>query len=172
MNPLAYVRSTVVKGFGRGSKELGCPTANIDNINHLTLSTGIYCGLVQLVIRNESEIQEDPECPSAHRELQQKLPFVSGVKGMVCSFGYNPQYNNKEKSFEVHILDDFDFNFYGSELRVLVCEKLRDEKKYNSIEELKKDISNDIKNAKNAMVRFQHHINNTDYFQKQSLSDN
>lgn len=55
---------------------------------------------------------------------------------MVCSFGYNPQYGNKEKSLEIHILDNFDFNFYGAELRVLICKKMKDEEKYNDLDEL------------------------------------
>lgn len=30
LHPLIYIRGTVVKGFGRGSRELGIPTANVD----------------------------------------------------------------------------------------------------------------------------------------------
>jgi len=46
-NPLAC-RSIVVKGFGRGGKELGCPTANLDtdklDTSVLSLEAGIYYG--------------------------------------------------------------------------------------------------------------------------------
>jgi len=84
MNQSVSVRSSVVKGFGRGSKELGCPTANIENIQQLTIPTE----LVQLVIRDNSEVQEKQG--DKLESIQQKLPCISQVRGMVCSFGYNP----------------------------------------------------------------------------------
>lgn len=164
MNQLVYVRNRVVRGFGRGSKQLGCPTANIDSISDLTISTGIYCGLVQLVIKNEAEVQMEPGNEKAYQEILEKLPFISPVLGMVCNFGYCPQFENKERSLEVHILDKFDFNFYGAELRVLICKKMRDEAKYNSIDELKEAISNDIRNASNEVSNFKEYQSDKQYF--------
>ena len=164
MNQLVYVKNTVVKGFGRGSKELGCPTANVDGANDLTIPTGIYCGLCQLVIRSPKQIQPEPGHEDVHSKILNQLPFVSDVFGMVCSFGYNPHYGNTERSLEVHVLDNFGFNFYGAELRVLICKKMRDEEKYNSLEELKEAIANDIKNAKNEMSNYIQHSSDTQYF--------
>lgn len=154
----------MVKGFNRGCKQLGCPTANIRNIDHLDLPTGIYCGLAQLVIRNQNEIQQEPGQESAYQDMLKKLPYISPIKGMVCSFGYNPHYANSFKTLEVHILDKLDFDFYGSELRVILCKKMRDEEKYNSVEELKVAIANDIRNANNEVPNFQKHVTNRDYF--------
>lgn len=164
MNQLVYVRDRVVVGFGRGSKQLGCPTANIDNISDLTIETGIYCGLAQLVIKNEAEVQMETSSDKAYHEILEKLPFISPVTGMVCNFGYCPQFENKKKSLEVHILDRFDFNFYGAELRVLICKKMRDEAKYSSIEELKEAIRNDISNASNEVANFMEYQSNEQYF--------
>lgn len=164
MNQLVYVRNTVVKGFGRGSKELGCPTANVDGANSLSIATGIYSGLVQLVIRKEDQVQEEPSQSEVYKKVIQKLPFISPVKGMVCSFGYNPQYGNKDRSLEVHILDNFQFNFYGAELRVLIGKKMRDEEKYSSIEELKQAIANDIKNAAMEVSNYEQYMSDKKYF--------
>ena len=125
-----------MRGFRRGSEGLGCPTANVDGANSVNLPTGIYCGLAQLVIKNPTQLQEEPGQQEAFEKVLKKIPFVSSVRGMVCSFGYNPQYGNKEKSLEIHILDNFDFNFYGAELRVLICKKMKDEEKYNDLDEL------------------------------------
>jgi len=65
----------VVRGFGRGSKELGIPTANLsmEIIGHYIsdLDTGIYFGLARL----NSEIYQ-----------------------CVISIGFNPFYDNKEKT--------------------------------------------------------------------------
>lgn len=42
------LQATVVEGFGRGGKQLGCPTANLSSkdLGDIleTLPTGIYCG--------------------------------------------------------------------------------------------------------------------------------
>ena len=96
--------------------------------------------------------------------MLESLPYVSSVCGMVCSFGYNPQYGNKERSLEVHILDSLNYNFYGAELRVLICKKLRDEEKYSSLEELKEAIANDIRNAKREVPNFERYLHNQEYF--------
>lgn len=164
MNRLVYVKNVVIRGFGRGSKELGCPTANVDGIDHLTIPTGIYCGLVQLVIKTPDQVQEEPGNEDHFDKILNSLPYVSPVSGMVLSFGYNPQYGNKNKSLEVHILDNFKFNFYGAELRVLICKKLRDEEKYTSLDELKQAIANDIKNATAEVCNFKHLATDDQYF--------
>ena len=43
-----YCRGVVIKGFGRGGKDLGCPTANLDTeslgADILSLDAGIYYG--------------------------------------------------------------------------------------------------------------------------------
>ena len=48
MEPPWQLKGTVVKGFGRGSKELGIPTANLDSTSLQSALaeavTGIYCG--------------------------------------------------------------------------------------------------------------------------------
>lgn len=158
-----FVRNTVVKGFGRGSRELGCPTANVDGANSIDMPTGIYCGLAQLVIREKKEMQPDT--------VMQNLPYVSPVRGMVCSFGFNPHYGNSDKSLEVHILEQFNFDFYGAELRVLICKKMRDEEKYNSLDELKQAIANDIANATSEVPNYIHHARDSRYFLEPTINN-
>jgi PREDICTED: similar to riboflavin kinase len=53
-----YLIGNVVRGFGRGSRELGIPTANFDpnsvlNFNN-QLKDGIYYGFAQIVKRLET----------------------------------------------------------------------------------------------------------------------
>lgn len=117
-----FVTGKVVKGFGRGSKDLGCPTANISSevVPRVNLSTGIYCGFAKL---------------------------YDVIYMMSCSLGYNPQYNNETKSLEVHLLPDTLDDFYGAELGIAIVAKLRDEKKYPSLAVLKSAIQNDNDNA-------------------------
>ena len=52
-----------------------------------------------------------------------------------------------ERSIEVHILD-FDKDIYGKRIYVSLIEFLRQEKKFNSMDELKETIKNDVLNWK------------------------
>lgn len=117
-----FVMGTVVKGFGRGSKDLGCPTANIAShvVERVSLSTGIYYGFAKL---------------------------YDVVYMMSCSLGYNPQYENTRKSLEVHLLPDTLEDFYGAELSIVILGKLREELKFPSLEALKIAIQNDNQQA-------------------------
>ena len=49
---------------------------------------------------------------------------------------------------EVHIFD-FDRDIYGKKISVLFRKKLRDEKKFASLDELKQNIHNDITQGRN-----------------------
>lgn len=71
-----------------------------------------------------------------------------GTKRGVASFGFNPTVsNNCTQKLEVHLFD-FNENIYGQRLNVRFLHKLRDEKKFDSIAELKVQIEQDMKNAR------------------------
>ena len=59
------------------------------------------------------------------------------IHKMVVSIGWNPFYGNTKKSFETHIIQQFNEDFYGANLGVVVCGHLRDEKNYDSLDALK-----------------------------------
>jgi riboflavin kinase/FMN adenylyltransferase len=75
--------------------------------------------------------------------------FITKVKvrdkiytGML-NIGHNPTFNLKEElTVEVHILD-FDNEIYGETLTLELCAKLREEKKFNSIESLVRQLEED-----------------------------
>lgn len=126
------LRGLVSKGFGRGSKELGIPTANLpENISESVssiLETGIYFGYASVASN-------------------------SIVYPMVMSYGWNPYYKNQKRSAEVHIIHKFDEDFYGKELKVIVLGYIRPELNYTNVEALIKDINTDIDVAKNSLER-------------------
>eukprot|EP00052_Salpingoeca_macrocollata_P017970 m.147208 g.147208 ORF g.147208 m.147208 type:complete len:160 (+) comp20561_c4_seq4:554-1033(+) len=128
-NRMLRLKGTVVKGFGRGSKELGIPTANMadDVVASLPndFATGIYHAWAQ----------------------------VAGgrVYKAVMSVGWNPFYNNEKKSIEVHIIHKFEQDFYGQELRVLVTGYLRPEANFDGLDALIQAINKDIEDAKAAL---------------------
>lgn len=123
---------TVVKGYGRGSKELGIPTANLsdDAIEQLStgLDTGVYYGWAQI---------------GTHKE----------VYPMVMSLGWNPYYKNEKRSAEVHIIHEFPYDFYDTPIRVLVLSYIRPEQNYPNLDALIRDIRTDIAVATQSLKR-------------------
>ncbi|XP_073240753.1 riboflavin kinase-like isoform X2 [Porites lutea] len=124
-----FSRGEVVKGFGRGSKELGIPTANfptnvVDSLPE-AISTGIYYGW--------ASVDRGP------------------VYKMVMSVGWNPFYKNTKKSMETHIIHTFEDDFYGSELSVVILGFIRPEKDFPSLESLIDAIHTDIREAEQAL---------------------
>ena len=62
----------------------------------------------------------------------------------ITNFGIRPTVSNTEKAvLETHILD-FDKDIYGKTIRVEFIKMLRREQKFNSVDELKKQIQSDI----------------------------
>ena len=71
-----------------------------------------------------------------------------GTRRGVASFGFNPTVsNNHSQKLEVHLFD-FDGDLYGQRIFVRFLHKLRDEQKFNSIEELKTQILQDMDDAR------------------------
>ena len=53
------------------------------------------------------------------------------------SIGYNPYYDNKEKTLEPYLIHDFEGDFYGEELRLLIAAHVRtDQIKFDSLDGL------------------------------------
>lgn len=120
-----YAKGEVIKGFGRGSKELGIPTANFPEevVEELPedIKTGIYFGF--------ASVEKDQ------------------VHKMVMSIGWNPFYGNRKKSMETHILHKFDKDFYGEILKVIIVGYIRPEQDYKSLDALIEAINTDISTA-------------------------
>lgn len=60
----------------------------------------------------------------------------------ITSVGYNPTVNGQQLTIETYILD-FDDTIYGQELKVYFIERIREEIKFNSLDELVKQIKKD-----------------------------
>lgn len=65
----------------------------------------------------------------------------------IANYGLHPTVGENEKNvLEVHIFD-FDREIYGEKIKVKFLRKIRDEKKFNSLDELKEQIKMDIINS-------------------------
>jgi riboflavin kinase len=82
-------------------------------------------------------------------------PTTSGhhVYPTVLSIGYNPYYANTTRSIEIHILHNFEADFYGAELSLVILGYVRPEYDYVSKEALVEDIREDIRVAQRSLER-------------------
>jgi len=113
----------VVRGVGRG-KKLGIPTANLDVAEHDELPLGVFVARV-----------------TGH--------MLNGQVA-VANIGTRPTFSEKELSIELHILD-FTGDVYGIELQVELLSLLRNEREFANVEDLKKQIALDIKQARRCL---------------------
>jgi len=67
------------------------------------------------------------------------------VYGMM-NIGFNPTVNGTNKTIEINFFD-FNEDLYGKKLRIHLIERLRDEKRFDSISALKEQLKTDKKNA-------------------------
>jgi len=115
------ISGRVVHGDATGRK-LGYPTANIQMKHNLPPLKGVYVVL-------------------AHAE---ELGILQGV----ASLGVRPTLKDDAKAvLEVHLFE-FAQQIYGKHLRVEFLQKLRDEQKFNGLDELTRQIALDVDNAK------------------------
>ncbi|KAF8420229.1 hypothetical protein EV426DRAFT_634155 [Tirmania nivea] len=140
------IEGPVVKGFGRGSKELNIPTANIP-VEGLSVGgreeveSGVYFGWAGLDLGKEG-----------NEELAKSTN--GNVFPMVMSIGWNPFYKNTIRSVEVHIMYTFPTDFYGTHMKLLVLGYIRPELDYVSKEALIGDIKTDIEIARYDYSKF------------------
>ncbi len=110
------LEGVVVEGHKRG-KSLGYPTANLRLENELLPKPGVYAVVVSI---------EDSE---------------SSWNGM-ANLGTNPTFSETLLSFEVHIFD-FQGDLYGKRLKAALVERLREERRFPSVEALMDQLSKD-----------------------------
>lgn len=117
-----YISGTVEHGFKRGGKLLGCPTANLSIKETESiikqLECGVYYGFCTIDNKN--------------------------IYKTVTNIGWNPTFgDNEHKITECHLLHQFDEDFYGEKLKLIIVGFIRKEKKFSGFEELKNQIKND-----------------------------
>jgi len=96
--------------------------------------------------------------PTANISIRRKLSPVLGVYSVlikinnttytgVCNIGKRPTIGGTKVLLEVFIFN-FDQEIYGERVTVIFKQKCRDELKFNSLEELKNQIKNDVEKSK------------------------
>ncbi len=111
----------IIKGQGMGRK-LGFPTANLDLQSILVPPYGVYMVEVAILPHWQSPIKKSYSA--------------------LMNIGVRPTINGGKRQVEVHI-PHFEGDIYGQYLHVVVGPKIRDEKKFQSLEELEDQIQKD-----------------------------
>jgi riboflavin kinase/FMN adenylyltransferase len=119
----------VAHGSERG-RTLAFPTANLEAIAELLPPKGVYA-------------------VTADRYGDGEGTFVPLALG-VTNIGVRPTVGGIGLSVETHLLD-FSGDLYGARVRVHLVARLRDEKKFASLDELKAQIARDVAGAREAL---------------------
>lgn len=114
------VRGEVVSGDGRG-RDLGFPTANVEVDDEVCLpAEGIYAGWL--------------------------VDAEGASRAAAISLGRRPTFYEEDAPpalLEAHVLD-FDGDLYGEQVRVQFVRRLRDERRFESAEELGRQMERDV----------------------------
>ena len=110
----------VVTGYGRGAG-LGFPTANLEiAYEHALPPDGVYTGWVHI--------------------------NGKAYESMI-NIGKNPTFGVNKRTIEAFLID-YHGDLYGYDLQLDIVARIRDEKKFDNIEELKKQVGEDILKGK------------------------
>jgi riboflavin kinase / FMN adenylyltransferase len=115
-----FVDARVVRGDGRG-RAIGVPTANVSAENEILPAPGVYAGHCRLAAGDS-------------------WPAV-------VNLGRRPTFGGGDLALEAHLLD-FAGDLYGARVRLSFVERLRDEQRFSSKEELVARIREDVARAR------------------------
>lgn len=121
------IEGRVEHGDARG-RTIGFPTANLHLGEYLRPALGVYA--VRAGIDEGADTR-----------------WLEGV----ANFGNRPTFDKKDTIFEVHLFD-FDGDLYGRHLRIALVDFLREEKKFDGLDDLKAQIALDSNNARQILA--------------------
>lgn len=116
----------VVHGEGRGRK-LGFPTANLLTEKEILPCDGVY------VV---------------------KVKWQDKYYDAVINIGHRPTFSKSTPTLEIHLID-FSGDLYSERLRIYFVDRLRDEQKFSSVEELQAAVLEDICQARQMLANAQ-----------------
>lgn len=115
----------VVIGGNRLGRKLGFPTANIALSDDFAVENGVYASKV----------------------------YVDGIEyAAMTNVGVRPSVDGSKRLLETHLFG-FKGLLYGLTLRVELYEKIRDERKFASVDELREQIAKDSNEIKRLIAK-------------------
>ncbi len=122
------LKGIVIEGYQRG-RLLGFPTANLAVPGRFAVpGNGVYATMTTFLDAGK----RGPAHPS------------------VTNIGTRPTFDNGERSVETFVLD-WSGDLYGQTIRVEFIEKLRDERKFAGLDEIKAQLTRDVEASRTAL---------------------
>lgn len=120
-----FIDGTVVRGDGRG-RRIGFPTANLQTENELLPPHGVYATLVA----------------------------IDGIiHPSITNIGTRPTFGDElSPTVETHIFD-LDRDLYGTDLRLIFVQRVREERRFDGLEALREQIVQDCGQARTLFER-------------------
>lgn len=120
------VEGPVIAGDARG-RDLGFPTANIDYDELAAVpGEGVYVGRIIV----------DPHGPER------------AIYPAAISVGTNPTFDGEDLRIEAFAFDESELEIYGKPCAIEFVEKLRNQEKYNKIEDLQAAVERDVERSR------------------------
>lgn len=124
------IEQRIVHGDKRG-RTIGFPTANLRLGRYLHPATGVYAVRVGLIEPHGASAFEEP------------MTWYDGV----ANFGRRPTFDKTDMLLEVHLFD-YVGDLYGRSVRVQFIDRIRDERRFDGIDDLKTQIEQDCTRAR------------------------
>lgn len=128
------LRGAVVRGDQRG-RTIGFPTANLEptHARKVIPARGVYAAFVS-ILDDEESATPTPKHPA------------------MVNIGVRPTFGGEGTRTEAHLLD-FDSDLYGLRLHVDFVAKLRDERRFDGIDALRRQLSDDAARSKRLLAK-------------------
>lgn len=118
-----YTLTGIVAVGAQRGRQVGFPTANLTQIPSLIPGPGVYGGQVQLF-----------DQPTGAKTLYQGAIHI----------GPNPTFDESQTKVEAHLIGYAGESLYGQHLQVTLLDKVRDVRRFDSIDELRAQIVSDV----------------------------
>ncbi|MEN9579846.1 MAG: hypothetical protein RJA70_2855 [Pseudomonadota bacterium] len=115
------LRGVVVRGEQLG-RQLGFPTANLDQVEEMLPAHGVYA--VRVKLADQSELRD-----------------------AVANIGNRPTVQGRVVTIEAHLLD-FSSDLYGQEVELQLVERVRSERRFEDLSALRAQIERDVARAR------------------------
>lgn len=138
-----FIESKVIKGRQLG-RTIGIPTANFAPLQQLVPKPGVYCGF--------TKIWEHGEEPPSVMQINKK------VFPTVINIGKRPTISRQQEvpNIEAHIIDQHweSESLYEKNIGFYFIDRIRDERQFPSVSDLKQQINTDILQAKQMLENY------------------
>ncbi|MCX7537258.1 bifunctional riboflavin kinase/FAD synthetase [Corynebacterium sp. P5875] len=132
----------VVRGAGRGGRELGYPTANLYFPDTVAVpADGVYCGWFT--------VTEDPDAGPVDGDMVPGIRYITAI-----SVGTNPTFGDERRSVEAFVLDR-EADLYGRHCEIEFIEHLRGMEKFDGVDDLLTAMDRDVRRTRRIMAQHQ-----------------